>query len=74
MNKALIGFVLKPVLAQLDNLLLSKPLSPTLQETSKFLQIKASIEEVGLIEPLTISPDGHPNSPVYGHLKLPHLN
>jgi len=19
-------------------------------------------------------PDGHPNSPVYGHLKLPHLN
>lgn len=21
-----------------------------------------------------IDPDGHPNSPVYGHLKLPHLN
>lgn len=20
------------------------------------------------------APDGHPNSPVYGHLKLPHLN
>lgn len=20
------------------------------------------------------SPDGHPNSPAYGHLKLPHLN
>ena len=20
------------------------------------------------------NPDGHPNSPVYGHLKLPHLN
>lgn len=19
-------------------------------------------------------PDGHPNSPAYGHLKLPHLN
>jgi len=23
---------------------------------------------------LTLDPDGHPNSPVYGHLKLPHLN
>jgi hypothetical protein len=20
------------------------------------------------------APDGHPNSPAYGHLKLPHLN
>ena len=23
---------------------------------------------------LPLSPDGHPNSPTYGHLKLPHLN
>lgn len=21
-----------------------------------------------------LDPDGHPNSPAYGHLKLPHLN
>lgn len=21
-----------------------------------------------------LAPDGHPNSPAYGHLKLPHLN
>ncbi len=21
-----------------------------------------------------LCPDGHPNSPTYGHLKLPHLN
>lgn len=21
-----------------------------------------------------LTPDGHPNSPAYGHLKLPHLN
>ncbi len=21
-----------------------------------------------------LDPDGHPNSPTYGHLKLPHLN
>jgi len=25
-------------------------------------------------EVLGQTPDGHPNSPVYGHLKLPHLN
>ena len=23
---------------------------------------------------LAPNPDGHPNSPAYGHLKLPHLN
>jgi hypothetical protein len=23
---------------------------------------------------ITSPPDGHPNSPTYGHLKLPHLN
>ena len=25
-------------------------------------------------EQIILHPDGHPNSPVYGHLKLPHLN
>jgi hypothetical protein len=28
-------------------------------------------ESVGLMDH---NPDGHPNSPTYGHLKLPHLN
>ena len=27
-----------------------------------------------LIIRAAVSPDGHPNSPAYGHLKLPHLN
>jgi type I restriction enzyme S subunit len=28
-----------------------------------------------VVEPeLALTPDGHPNSPTYGHLKLPHLN
>lgn len=27
-----------------------------------------------LDEQLRKDPDGHPNSPAYGHLKLPHLN
>nr|WP_315229030.1 hypothetical protein [uncultured Limnohabitans sp.] len=29
---------------------------------------------VWLCERLSSTPDGHPNSPTYGHLKLPHLN
>ena len=29
---------------------------------------------IGLEQPQTQCPDGHPNSPTYGHLKLPHLN
>jgi hypothetical protein len=55
MNNVTLGFILKPVLVSLDNLLLTKPLSVSLQETSKYRQVKASIEEVGLIEPLSIS-------------------
>jgi len=35
-----------------------------------------SLLEVTLFSVRTsaLFPDGHPNSPVYGHLKLPHLN
>ncbi len=55
MNKVAFSFVLKPVLVEFETLLLSKTLTPTVQETYKFRQIKTSIEEVGLIEPLTIS-------------------
>lgn len=28
--------------------------------------------QIGMV--LNLDPDGHPNSPAYGHLKLPHLN
>lgn len=31
----------------------------------KMAQIDRAVNEI---------PDGHPNSPAYGHLKLPHLN
>jgi len=55
MSKVEFSFVLKPVLVDFDKLLLCKTLTPTLQDTYKFRQVKASIEEVGLIEPLTIS-------------------
>jgi hypothetical protein len=55
MNTVFLGFTLKPILVRLDNLLLSKVLLPSLPDTSKFRQVKASIEEIGLIEPLTVS-------------------
>ncbi len=31
-------------------------------------------EDLRIERELDITPDGHPNSPGYGHLKLPHLN
>ena len=55
MNKVAVSFVLKPVLVEFEKLLPCKTLTPTIQDTYKFRQVKASIEEVGLIEPLTIS-------------------
>ena len=36
------------------------------------MQENRNDSELGLV--VTSTPDGHPNSPAYGHLKLPHLN
>ena len=55
MNKVAFSFVLKPIMVEFEKLLPRKTLTPTIQDTYKFRQVKASIEEVGLIEPLTIS-------------------
>lgn len=55
MNIAAYSFILKPILVDLNNLLPSKALPPAVAETSKFRQVKASIKEIGVIEPLTIS-------------------
>lgn len=38
----------------------------------KGIKIMQIVEMTGLSYPPV--PDGHPNSPAYGHLKLPHLN
>jgi hypothetical protein len=55
LSKIAFGFVLKPLRVDFDKLLPSKSLTPSILDTYKFRQVKASIEEVGLIEPLTIS-------------------
>ena len=55
------------------------PLSPAhdemlfiIQHQTSELWMKLLLTE--LASAITDIPDGHPNSPVYGHLKLPHLN
>ena len=62
------------VSAMLAEMLKSIPLEtvradPTYRTIPRFA--KAQIESA---KDVKLSPDGHPNSPTYGHLKLPHLN
>ena len=56
MTSIALGFALQPVAVELDKLLPSKKLAPNIQTSRKYLQIKASIEEIGLIEPLAVTP------------------
>lgn len=50
-----IAFIMKPLIVLVENILPTKALPATLLETQKYRQIKASITEVGLIEPLSVS-------------------
>jgi hypothetical protein len=73
MNPVNFSFVLKPIRVDLNDLLPSKTVSPTLQETSKFRQVMASIEEVGVIEPLIVSTVDRKTGKHFlldGHLRL----
>jgi hypothetical protein len=54
MSNPLLGFVPDPLTVPFDKLLPSKKLPLGLEGQKKYLQIKASIESIGLIEPLTI--------------------
>lgn len=68
----LIGFKLDPQLVNLDDILPSRTQHKGIEKTRKFLQIKASIQEVGLIEPLSLSPNQINKKHVLldGHLRL----
>ncbi len=50
-----LGFLIKPLLVDIGNLLPSKTVLPDITETRKYRQIRASIQEVDLIEPLSVS-------------------
>lgn len=55
MTYVALGFIPKPLSIELENLLPSRRLPMGLTATQKFKQISASIKEVGLIEPLSIT-------------------
>lgn len=54
MSNPLLGFVPEPITVSFDKLLPCRKLPLGLEGSKKYLQIKASIESIGLIEPLTI--------------------
>ena len=73
MKQIPLGFVPEPLLVPLAQLFPSRKTPQAIQSSRKFKQIKASVGEVGLIEPLTIiQPDK--KQPRYlildGHIRL----
>jgi ParB-like chromosome segregation protein Spo0J len=51
-----LGFALDPLLVPLDQILPSRKMPEGLDTSRKFKQIRSSIAEIGLIEPLTVMP------------------
>lgn len=56
MNTVSIGFNLKPLTVSLDNILPSRKEPVGLITSRKYMQIRSSIQEIGLIEPLSVGP------------------
>jgi hypothetical protein len=56
MTTVKLGFALEPVNVPIERILLSRKVAPETVANRKFIQIRASIEEVGLIEPLSVVP------------------
>jgi ParB-like chromosome segregation protein Spo0J len=73
MTGVTLAFIPEPLLVLLDNLLPSRKLSANIFGSGKFKQIKASIKEVGLIEPLSVTPADNASGQhvvLDGHLRL----
>lgn len=68
-----IGFEKRALDLALDRLLPTRAVSPDFRKTRKFAQIRASIQEIGIIEPLIVTP-ADPASDLHmlldGHLRL----
>jgi hypothetical protein len=56
MSKVALGFVPEPRTIAIDKILPSRKTPVGLATSRKFRQIQSSVEEIGLIEPLTVSP------------------
>lgn len=55
MTKVSIGFDLEPLTIAVDKILLSRKMPAGVSTSRKYIQIRSSIQEIGLIEPLSVS-------------------
>jgi len=58
MSKVTLGFVAEPRVIPIDRVLASRGMPIGLATSRKFKQIRSSIADIGLIEPLTVTPMG----------------
>lgn len=56
MSKVSIAFSMDPVMVPIENILPSRKAPVGVDTSRKYLQIRSSIKEVGLIEPLSVAP------------------
>ena len=73
MSGVSLGFVPEPLTLPLDMILPSRKPPEGLATSKKYVQIRSSIEEIGLIEPLSVVPTGQNNGQhllLDGHVRL----
>ena len=73
MSQLPLGFVPQTLSVRLSEILPSRKVPKEVEKSQKFKQIRASIEEVGLIEPLTVAPPKKDSSAYFlldGHVRL----
>ncbi|MGL5183475.1 plasmid partitioning protein RepB C-terminal domain-containing protein [Herbaspirillum huttiense] len=73
MSNITLGFIPEPMSLPIDQILPSRKIPPETQSLRKFIQILSSIEEVGLIEPLSVIPTGKDSNQYIlldGHIRL----
>jgi ParB-like chromosome segregation protein Spo0J len=56
MTKVSLGFDLEPLSVPLNNILPSRKTPKGMETSRKYIQLRSSIQEIGLIEPLSVSP------------------
>jgi hypothetical protein len=70
-NEIKVGFDAQTVILRIDQLVPTKIVSPAAKASQKYLQILASIREVGIIEPLAVAPQsGSKYILLDGHMRL----
>jgi len=73
MSGVALGFSMAPLMLPLDRILASRKTPMGLLTSRKYQQIRSSIEEIGLIEPLSVHAMAEPDEPYMlldGHIRL----